>query len=164
MCSGSDVCCERSKQAILTCRADTGADEIPVGRCRAGVGAAGGKGWPLLRIDKVSRTGWLLWKITHSNNWELWNEPFAAHPRRALTAWCYAPPDVPDMAGAPTLLHHFSEEGTPDVRVGFVGVYVFLTQLDILSGPGLQTVQSVGKEEPANLQRGHMSTRSWDVW
>lgn len=68
------------------------------------------------------------------------------------------------MAVAPTLLHHFSEEGTPDVRVCFVGVYVLLTQLDILSGPGLQTVQSVGKEGSANLQRGHMSTRSLDVW
>lgn len=49
------------KQVILTCWADTGADEIPVGQCRTGVGAARGKGWPLLHINQVSWTGWLLW-------------------------------------------------------------------------------------------------------
>lgn len=48
------------KQVILTCWADTGADEIPVGYRRAGVGAAGGKGWPLLHVNKVSWTFWLL--------------------------------------------------------------------------------------------------------
>lgn len=50
------------KHAMLTFRADAGGDEILVRQSRVRVGAAGRKGWPLLHINKVSRTGGLLWK------------------------------------------------------------------------------------------------------
>ena len=61
-------------------------------------------------------------------------------------------------------MHHFSKEGTLDEHICFVGVYIFLTQLDIMRGPGLQTVQSVGKEDSASLQIGHVNTKSSEVW
>lgn len=52
----------QDKHVMLTFRADAGGDEILVGKRRVRIGAAGGKGWPLLHINKVSRTGGLLWK------------------------------------------------------------------------------------------------------
>lgn len=76
----------------------------------------------------------------------------AAHPHAALTAGCYGPPDVPDVAAVSTLLHHFSEEGACDFGVCFMVVKVLLTELDILRGPGLQAAQSVRKEQSAYLQ------------
>lgn len=50
----------QDKHVMLTFRADAGGDEILVGKRRVGIGAAGRKGWPLLHINKVSRTGGLL--------------------------------------------------------------------------------------------------------
>lgn len=100
-------------------------------------------------------------KITHSDNQRPSNDTSGApRPHGALTARHCVPPDVPDVAAVPTLLHHFSEEGAGDVRVAFIAVHVGLTELDILRGPGLQTVQSVREEESARLQRGHVDTGS----
>lgn len=90
---------------------------------------------------------------THGNDQQSPNETSAAaHPHAALTTGCYGPPDVPDVAAVSTLLHYFSEEGTCNVGVCFMVVKVLLTELDILRGPGLQTVQSVRKEHSAYLQ------------
>lgn len=90
---------------------------------------------------------------THSNGQQSPNETsVAAHPHAALTTGCYGPPDVPDVAAVSTLLHHFPEEGACDVGVCFIVVKVLLTELDIMTGPCLQTVQSVRKEDSAYLQ------------
>lgn len=67
-------------------------------------------------------------------------------------------PQVPDIAVVSTLSDNFFEESTANVFVHFVAVNVLFTELDVMRRRSSQTIQSVGKEVSAYLQRSHINT------
>lgn len=70
-----------------------------------------------------------------------------------LTTLGRGSPSAPHVAFISTLLDELFVESTADVFAVFKAVNVFFAQLDVKRRLGLQTIQHLGKELSANLQR-----------
>lgn len=72
---------------------------------------------------------------------------------RSPTAFGQSSPRVPGIAFISTLLDDFFEESTADVFAVFVAVNVLFTELEIKRHLASQTLQGIGMEIAAYLQR-----------